>query len=323
MIIKILILSVLTILHSINGQTLSCVYSNNSSYGYRCSLTLQNPNGLNNFTSINGTHLTGMTNSDVKYITRSSGTTTNIPSIICDKFTNLIRSELGSYGIKTIDEKAFKNCKKLQHLSLNNNKITKIDENAFVENLELLYITFNVNQLTEVPENLFKNQQKLTELRLCASPLPDLPKNIFSSLQKLTTLHLENNKLKDLQIEWFLPLVNVQKMQLEGNLIEELPRNVFMSMTKLNTLTIYNNNLTVIRSDSFRDVNNLKTIDFKNNKIDAIDEKFIDSTGVQTLKMNNNLCVNQSITDNTVPRNAMRLALQKCFKNFDDLLLGM
>ncbi|CAG9798446.1 unnamed protein product [Chironomus riparius] len=298
------------------GQSLNCTYS--GSTAYTCSLTIQNPNGFNNFTSIGGTHLTGKTDNDVQYIS-SSGSTTNVPSIICDTFPNLLKIEFGSNGIQIIDEKAFKNCTKLKNLWLQSNRISKIDENAFVENVDLLFITFNVNQITEVAENLFINQHKLTELRLCSIPLSDLPKNIFNSLQNLTILHLESNILKDLRAEWFLPLTSLLTIYLSSNLIEELPKDIFIPMKNLNTLYLGNNKLKVIPSDPFKGVSNLKTIQFQNNQIEAIDEMFINNTGVQNLNMLNNICANQDIVDTSIPRTAMRSALQNCFKKFNDL----
>ena len=319
--IKLLVLIVLINFRSSFGQSLSCTYSGSSST-YSCSLSIQNPNGFNNFTSIGGTHLTGMTDNDVKYITRSSGSTTNFPSIICDTFQSLLEISFGSYGIQMIDENAFKSCKKVKSLSLSSNRISKIDENAFVENTELDYLTFNVNQLSEVPENLFKNQYKLNELRLCTVPLPDMPKNIFNSLQNLTILHLEGNQLKDLRAEWFLPLTSLRTIQLNNNLIEELPKDIFVPMKNLNTLYLNNNKLRVIQSDPFQGVSNLRNIYFQNNQIEAIDEKFINYTGVQTINMQYNICANQSITDTSIPRTTMRQALQNCFKNFKDLYPG-
>jgi len=323
MIVKLVILIILVNLRSSLGQFLSCSYRNNDSGGYTCDLTIQNPNGLNNFASIGGTHMTGKSNNDVRRVVRAAGSnTTNIPSIICEKFQSSIYIELYEIGIQMIDEKAFKNCKELLYLYLSGNRITKIDEKAFVENLELNSLHLYRNQLSALSENVFKNQHKLTYLALYSNRLSDLPKNIFNSLQILNTLDLENNQLKNPRVEWFLPLGNLQTLWLDGNQIEELSRNIFMPLKKLNLIYLHNNKLKVIHSDPFRGVSNLKQIRIENNQIEAIDEKFIDNTGVQSLDIRSNLCVNQNIFDNSTSRISMRLALQSCFKKFDDLLPG-
>jgi len=324
MIVKLVILIILVNLRSSFGQFLSCNYrNNNTNHGYTCDLTIQNPNGLNNFTSIGGTHMSGRTNNDVQSIIRVFGSnTTNVPSIICDKFQSVTLIILHVSGIQTIDEKSFKKCKKLLYLNLEVNSIIKIDEKAFVENLELLTLDFYINQLSELSEDVFINQQKLTRLSLSANKLSDLPKNIFNSLQSLTILILEFNQFKNIRIEWFLPLGNLKSLWLDYNQIEELPRNIFIPLKNLNMINLNENKFKVIQSDPFRGVANLKEIRIENNKIEAIDESFIDNTGVQRLQIGNNLCVSRNIFDNSTSRMSMRLALQTCFENFEDLLPG-
>ena len=323
MITKLVILIILLNLRSSLGQILSCSYRNDNDYGYTCDLTIQNPNGLNNFASIGGTHLSGKTNSDVRQVFRIIGSnTTNVPSIICDTFQSVTRLVYSEMGIKTIDEKAFKNCKKLQLVGFTSNKISRIDENAFVENSELLILGINDNHLTGLSENYFKNLQKLTYLGINNNRFSDLPNNIFSSLQSLIELDISASQLKNLRVEWFLPLVNLRFMWTAFNQIEELPRNIFMPLKKLEVIFLDNNKLKVIHSDPFRGLTNLREIYFYNNQIEAIDENFIDNTGVKRLNMNNNLCMNREIFDDSTSRVSMRLALQTCFKNFDDLLPG-
>ena len=320
MILKFVILIIFVNLHSSLGQFVSCSYRIFSNL-YSCDLTIQNPNGLNNFASIGGTHLSGMTDNDVRRILRVAGSnTTNFPSIICEKFQSVTRFDMSGINIQAIDEYSFKNCKKLQHLYLENNNIKKVDEKAFNENIDLLVLNFPFNQLSELSENVFKSLQKLVILDIGVNKISDLPQNIFSSLKRLHSLSLPSNQIKNLRIEWFLE--NLNSLNLGGNLVEELPRNIFMSLKNLNRLHFYSNKFKVIHSGSFRGLSNLKTIDFDNNQIQAIDEEFIDHTGVERLDMINNFCVNQRIFDNSTTRMSMRLALQNCFKNFDDLLLG-
>ncbi|KAL7043562.1 hypothetical protein ACKWTF_001572 [Chironomus riparius] len=133
-----LVFIILMNFHTACSQILACGYRNDSSHGYTCDLLLYNPTGAYNFSRISGTHLPGKTNEDVRTILRiSDSNSTNVPSIICDAFKNAIWIELNTMGIEYFDENTFQNCKKLEHLNLNYNKITKIDEKSFNENLEL------------------------------------------------------------------------------------------------------------------------------------------------------------------------------------------
>jgi hypothetical protein len=290
-------------------RVLNCVYRNNDTNGYTCDITIQNPLGLNNFASIGGTHLPGMTDNDVKRVFRVSGSNSrNVPSIICDKFQNLTYIDLNRIGIEALDDKAFKNC--------------KIHENAFIDNLELKVLFIDGNWLSSLSENIFKNQHKLTSLALMRNRFSDLPKNIFNPLQKLTYLQLGLNQLKNLRIEWFLPLENLGTLVLYYNQIEELPRNIFLPLKRLWAIHLNYNNFKVIKHNPFRGLSSLQYIHLDNNKIEAIDEKFIDNVGVLRLYMENNICVNQTIYDNSVSKFSMRETLHDCFENFDNILLG-
>jgi len=309
---------------TIYGQILSCSYRNDTSYGYTCVLTIQNPNGLNNFTGINGTHLTGKSNNDVRHIYNDyRSNTINIPSIICETFQYATRIVLQSIGIQTVDEYSFKSCKNLLYLSLAGNKISKFDEKSFSEKLELQTVHVNNNQLTTLPANVFANQQKLKELWLYRNKITDLPENIFHSLTNLTILDMDNNQIKNLSSEWFKNLHKLYILYLFANQIEELPKNVFSSLKELTLISLGRNKLKVIHSDSFGISPNLTEVYFGDNQINAIDVRFIDNTGVQQLDMTNNSCANANIFDNSTSRQSMRNTLQTCFNNYKTLYPGM
>ena len=58
------------------------------------------------------------------------------------------------------------------------------------------------------------------------------------------------------------------------------------------------------------------------NQIDGIDERFIDNTGIDRFDVRFNLCVNKSIVDTSVSREAMRTNLQLCFENYEKIKSG-
>jgi len=244
------------------NEVLRCAYSMNLLRGYRCDLTIINPNGLNNFTRIDGTHLFLRTDRDVRYVSSSSESQTlNIPSIICGQFLNTLTFELYGMGVQRIDEYSFSNCKNLTYLDLRDNKIQHIHENSFIENLELTFLLLWFNEITEIAENSLTNQHKLEVLDFESNQISNISENTFKSLVSLRLLYLENN------------------------LIEELPKNTFSELTNLLTIGIDNNNLKIIHADSFGILPNLKAVNLFNNQIDAIDEKFIDNTGVGSINL--------------------------------------
>ena len=305
------------------GQEISCEYRIESSFGYLCIISIENPNGLNNFTEIKGTHLAGKNDDDVRYIYGYAQSSLNIPSIICDKFKFITRISLSSSGIEKIDEYSFKNCKNLRSLGIDTNNITKVDEKSFIQNLELQTLFMNSNPLSELPENVFANQHKLNNLVLYSNEFSDLPKNIFKSLINLNELWFRQNQLKSLRVEWFENLENIKTLYLEANQIEELPKNVFSSLKNLREIQLGNNTLKVIHSDSFGVLPNLTNVFIGNNQINAIDERFVDNTGVELLDMRGNLCANFIIYDSSSSKYQIRNALQTCFDNYKALFPGM
>ncbi|XP_070489894.1 leucine-rich repeat-containing protein 15-like [Chironomus tepperi] len=297
----ILVLAIIFNIDSIYGQNvvLRCVYSTNLLNGYRCDLTIINPNGLNNFTVINGTHLFLRTDSHVRYITSSSESyTMNIPSIICEKFSNTTTIELLGMGVQKIDEDSFKNCKDLSYLDLKDNNIKTIDENSFKQNFVLNYLLLWFNKITEIPDNSLASQHNLLVLDFESNQISNLTENVFKSLISLRFLYLENN------------------------LIEELPKNIFTGLSNVLTIRMDNNSLKIIHADSFGILPTLNTVNLASNQIEAIDERFIDNTGITTLNLINNECANSNIVDITLSRLLMRTMLSQCFRNYEDIKLA-
>jgi len=286
-------------LNFIRGQSevLSCSYSG-STNSYTCSLTIINPNGLNNFTGINGMHLSGMTDEDVRYVYGAAGSTPNIPSIICEKFKNTQKIEIFARGLQIIDEDSFQNCKNLTHLNLYNNKIRQFHKNAFKENPELNQLLLWFNEITELPEDPFTNLQKLVRLDFESNNITVLPENIFNPLTGLDVLYLEKN------------------------LIEILPTNIFSSLKNMTTFWIYSNKLKIVHADSFGLLPKLKTVQMYSNQIDAIDEKFINNTGINRFDVRYNLCLSKDISDTTASRGTMRADLKICFENYEEIMSG-
>jgi len=309
--------------HQSYGQVLNCDFLFYNTL-YTCNLTIVNPNGLNNFTGISGTHLTGMTDNDIERIYSPTGSnSTNVPSIICEKFKNVEYIYLLSMGIKKIDEHSFKNCKILFYLDLGFNQIDTIDEKSFSENTELHYLYLLYNELTSLPENVFLNQQKLVTLWFDYNRISNPPKNVFDPLENLRELDLRGNQIKNLKVRWFEKLENLKNLYLVSNQIEELPKNVFSPLKNMDLLDLYNNKLKTIHANSFGILPNLTTINMMFNFIDAVDERFIDNTGVISLNMQNNNCANVFIFDDSTSRETMRNDLQNCFNNYNILYPGI
>jgi len=335
------------LLSSVQSVFSGCSYITYNTYGYTCDLTIQNPNGRNNFTDISGGHAWFRGDGNVESVFSMPGSYSIIvPAVICNKFYNNIWIHLRSIGIKVVDYYAFRNCKNLQYVDLNSNEITDINGMSFTNNLQLTTLILSYNQLSSLPESVFSKLQKLTTLRLNNNKLSNLPQNIFvatkalkqlnldsnqiaalpskifASLTNLQTLNMNYNKISNISVDWFKALGNLLTLSLDGNLIEDLPKNAFSPLKKITNIYLNNNKLKIIHSDSFGVLPSLTVIYLRNNEIDGFYEKIIDITKVNTLNLSGNLCANVNIFDNSTTRETMRAAMEKCFDNYEMTVFG-
>ncbi|KAL7043527.1 hypothetical protein ACKWTF_001557 [Chironomus riparius] len=321
---KVLILiSFLTInIHSILGQQgkVRCLFQDSKEHGYTCVLELMKSDSVND--DVEGVHLPGKTDEDVRRVEGNWQDLVNIPPLICNVYINTEDIDLNSCLIERVRESSFKGCKRLKSLKLERNQISQIDENAFLENPELENIELWSNQLTTLPGNLFINQQKLQNLAIDSNRIVNLPNNIFKSLKSLKTINLSENRIPALNPAWFETLDNLENLYLHFNQIEDLPVGIFTHMSKLTQFSIYSNRLRVIHSHSFGLHPTLQFAWLQMNQIEAIDEKFILNTSVSEISMNFNVCAHGTIVDNTFSRVIMRIALRTCFENYEKLMTG-
>lgn len=303
------------------GQ-MTCNY-NNTVYGYTCHLFINNPNGLNNFGVIGGTHLPGYTDSSVAKITIMPGSISpNFPSYICLKFKNIKEMTIRSLGLTRIDDYAFIGCTGLLDLELFNDPINTIHEKAFIRNLDLQRLWLYGNNITTLPVNVFQYQQRLDYLFIMFNDIKDLPENIFRPLVNLKALDLSSNNLKFLRPEWFETLSNLSDLFIPGNYISDFPKNIFSPLKSLYGFIAFGNKLKMIHADSFGFLPNLTYFSVDTNFIEAIDENLIDYTGITTIIMIGNTCATESIEDDSANRDYMRAMLRECFNNYERLTSG-
>lgn len=299
--------SILTVV--VAQQPLSCDYfffETRYEILYTCSLSIDNPNGLNNFTDIGGNHFGGNTNANVQLIFKYGGITTNIPSIICAKFPNLIRVELYEIGVTTITDSSFAGCAQLKEINLSGNKITSISTNAF-NNLGLTSLSIEKNLLATVSENLFLNQQSLEFVYMGNNPIANIPTGFFRHLPNLKAVYLSYCNLTAIDSQWFSSNERITELYLVGNRITEVPSNIaglqrlnylnlagnqirsipagtFVPLPLLKNLYLNNNSFTELQADSFPDLAVLDTLDISDNQIRYIrNNAFRGLNGLTTL----------------------------------------
>lgn len=309
---------------------------------YACDLNINNPNGFNNFTEIGGIHFDGYTDADTELLYRGgSSASTNVPSIICETFPNLIRMQLYNIGLIEIDDSAFARCTRLNELGLSSNRIESISDSAFVNLLDIINLNLNDNALATLPENVFASQQSLATLDISFNGFEDIPVGLFRPLENLQILYLSYANLSTINNQWFtsnlrlnylqlasnrisvsadsfVGLEGIQTLNLAYNTINEIPSEALARLQSLQHLFLMGNNLTVLHEDSFPDLQSLETLDISENPIAIIqDEAFRGLGNLNVLAMSN--CRLQQLHSNSFEelRNLTFLSLN--FNLIDEL----
>lgn len=105
---------------NVESQTISCNYTLAEFNRYQCRMEIWNSVGSDMFTSIDGRHMSGRTNSDVVSLLGVTGTTRIFPSIICRSFTNLATITFRSMQVETLTTNSFVDCRRLEFIDLGN-----------------------------------------------------------------------------------------------------------------------------------------------------------------------------------------------------------
>ena len=130
--------------------------------------------------------------------------------------------------------------------------------------------------------------------------------------KKLKLVDFGSNKLTTIHPEWFENAPDLYYLNLADNQILELPKNMFVNLQKLPLIWLDNNKLSVIHSDSFGVNMNFEHIYVQNNSINAIDERFVNNTGITKFDMTGNVCSQEDVNN----RFQLKDAFQNCYDNY-------
>lgn len=322
---------------------ISCLYQLYNSYG--CELSIHNPDGLNDFTEIGGIHLEGYTNADVAAVYTYDGITTNVPTIICETFPNVVEIMFYNTGLTQIGDIEFSGCAQLRQLELISNRISSITPNAFANLPELVYLNLYSNALTTLPANVFENQRNVSVLTLSFNPFEDIPVGIFQPLENIREIIIDYANIRAINSQWFgtHPLLNVlyftgntialsadsfvglesvRYLDMGFNEISEIPAGTFAPLINLQDLFLYGNEFTRIEADSFDNLENLILLELSQNPIDAIDNgAFRRLTNLEYLSLT--LCRIRQLESNSFEGLANLNTLHLGFNQIEELPEGI
>lgn len=306
-----------------SSQSVSCDYQ--LSYGvYNCFLTIDNPNGFDDFTEIGGTHMEGKTDDDVLQIEIRSGTSSIIPRIVCDsfKFIDSITMK-GNRGIQRYTENTLSGCINLKDIYLQGNPIAEIHPHFLRNNINLNSVILSNLLVASLPEELFSTTTNIISILILYSHfLTDFPVNLFKNTPLLQYLIVDSNALKIWRSEWSQSMPQLNRLSFANNSISEIPRNSINS-NSLTDLVIDTNYIEVLDYFMFNDVSEIVQFSFANSPIEAIDFNLIDlATNLKGFYAKGLRCVSTYFYNFDVDREANMAEFEPCFAAFDNRKLG-
>lgn len=279
--VKILILFSL-FFGSAPAQNIHCNYRDwyfDGIWHYTCDLSIQNPWGFDNFTTIDGTHLPGRTDADVVLINRQyPSISTVFPKILCTQFENLNEIDFMSHGLERIFENSFSSCVNLERLLLDWNLIEDVHERAFVHNTKLSLLVLSQNMITDFSENTFDSLVNLKELVISSNPLKNIPDGLFKGLINLEFLSMDKVNIHELNPAWFENFLNLRMLSIAWNNFTAFPEDVLSQIKNLWGLDIGRNPIgNNLSSGSFRALTNLQILYMNQIEMNQIDPALFES----------------------------------------------
>lgn len=254
-------------------------------------MTINNPEGSDDFKSILGDHKDGNLNGNVVVVNGIAGTTKNVPAIICKQFKNLKQLNFKNLAVELLTSSSFGLCANLETIDVSSNKIIAVDENSFA------------------------TLPKLTTLNLKANLNIQLPPSVFSTLLNLNAIYLSGCNLNRWHFNWFFNLPLLRTVDFDNNHLVEVPIPAFHPQAPLYTLMINNNKISELRRASFERLDCLQNIYATQNEIIDIDKLiFDDALMLVNAHFKDNLCVRGNIYDFNSNRTESINFFQNCFQ---------
>lgn len=149
-------------------------------------------------------------------------------SDICDNFPDL--KSITAYGLELvlIQENAFENCQKLQHIDFSSNNLTYLSPDTFKMNSDLKQVTFTENKFETVNFKVFDTIPDLRCIEFGSNQLRRITNlDLMNEMKTVLRVHLNDNDFEDLEnlvkslIEKF-PSMQILKLACETQMTEIL-----------------------------------------------------------------------------------------------------
>lgn len=298
---------------------------------------------------IEGVHIDGYTDDDVRNVVVLNATLNFFPQEIFNRFrylnqlilmnANLLQLHqpwqncehlqlimLAVNNIQRIPGRIFEACRDVRTFALNNCQTTEIDRLAFSGMNEIREITMNSNSIQTLHPDTFEPCGKLERLSLNDGGLKRLHPQTFRYSPAMIWIQLSSNNLRTIESGTFLNLPALVSITFESNRqLNDLQSQAFVALPKLRTLNLRFGNLTQLNAGSFGLLPELITLNLGHNRIGQIERSFFNSFPNSALIVDTfgNDCV--STTSLRLNETAFLSSFERCFWRFEgspDTTLG-
>jgi Leucine-rich repeat (LRR) protein len=222
-------------------DTIACTFSF-FSFVYNCELLINNPNGRDDFTTIDGTHLDGHADNSVQSLRANLQVSFNFPSIICERFFNLTTIDVDASELVELTARSFANCQQLVILNLRDNKVKILPSNLVINNRLLARIDLTNNEIADIEPNAFTGSQ-ISTLSLANNKMTAIESHTFGDLSQLRFFYLGDNPIEAISGDAFASLSSVDLIVLDNCGIKTLPAGLFGGLNELRNLHLGNNDI--------------------------------------------------------------------------------
>jgi hypothetical protein len=191
---------------------------------------------------IEGSHLAGRTDNDVRRINVYFSDVPIVISQLFEKFPNVEFLDSVSGGLRRIQSNAFASAENLRRINIGGSRsFETIEANAFVGARRLVDLDLNINGIETIHETAFNGLDSLENLELHSNRIRELPTNVFASLPSLKRLDMFLNSLRTIDGRLFANNSRIQFINLAQNLIDEVGRSFLDGMNQLDFLSMRGN----------------------------------------------------------------------------------
>lgn len=314
-----------------------CVYYDQPGEGYSCRLEdalYETPNA--EFV-IQGVHLQGRANADVKVLFTSNSVLHFVPLQIFDQFQNLEQVFIHNAGLRELNA-PLRNCGQLSSIRFSNNNMTNVPRSIFELCGNVTTISFLNSSIEQIDPLAFNLLHHLETIVIQDNPISWIHPDTFETVRNLTTLSLQGNGLVRVHPRLFTPLHNLKTINLDGNRIETIEPATFLNLPSLRSIHLNNNfylneiqplafalmenlellslrsaNLSELSSNSFLTLPELQTINLRDNHVGKIERNFFDHfPSLISVDFRGNDCVDQWLR-----ASAVTFELDECYERFD------